>query len=201
MMANIGDYKDHQKYLRECMKNLESQNRLVSEIMELVKLTDENSAPVFVSLDLAELGNSLIAEYRPIAERRNLEILADLSAPQVRADKGMLRRSLSNVIANAVQNTPEQGSIRITTEDRGGRTLRLNILNTGALIPPESLSRIFEPLYRLDPARTHNDSSRFDGRSGLGLAIIKKSLDLMDVPFALENSGEGVLFWMDLPLA
>jgi two-component system sensor histidine kinase VanS len=204
MMANIGDYKDHQKYLRECMKNLESQTRLVSEIMELVKMSDENASPFFVSLDLAELGNAIIAEYRPIADRGNLEIRADFSALRsigfVRADRAMLRRALSNALANAVQNTPEHGTIRIGTEDRGGRTIRLSILNTG-VIPPESLSRLFEPFYRLDPARSRDGSSHNGGRSGLGLTIIKKSLDRMGVPFALENADEGVLFWMDLPLA
>jgi two-component system sensor histidine kinase VanS len=44
-------------------------------------------------------------------------------------------------------------------------------------------------------------SCRNRGRSGLGLAIVKKSLDRMGIPFGLENTGEGVVFWMDVEAA
>jgi two-component system sensor histidine kinase VanS len=195
MLANIGDYKNHPKYLRECLKNLDSQNRLVSEILELVKLSDEKAEPLLVPLDAAELCKALAAEYRPLAEQRGIEIRADLPGLRVRADRGLLYRALSNVIANAVQNTPENGAVRISAEKRGER-IRLSVLNIGARIPEEFLGRLFEPFYRSDPAR-----SRGRARSGLGLSIVKKSLDRMGIPFALENSGEGVIFWMDVEAA
>ncbi|MDR2135316.1 MAG: HAMP domain-containing histidine kinase [Treponema sp.] len=190
MIANIGDYRDHPKYLRECLKNLEAQNRLVSEILELARLSDGAAGPLPVALDLAELCAALAAEYRPLAEQGGVEIRADLPGFRVRADRGLLRRALSNVIANAVQNTPENGTARIGAERRGGK-IRLSVLNSGARIGGESPDRLFEPFYRPDPARGRN-------RSGLGLAIVKKSLDRMGIPFGLENSSRGVLFWMDL---
>jgi two-component system sensor histidine kinase VanS len=195
MIANIGDYTNHPKYLRECLKNLDAQNRLVSEILELVKLSDEKAEPLLVPLDAAEIGRALIAEYRPLAEQRGIAISAALPGLMVRSDRGLLHRALSNVIANAVQNTPENGTVRMGAEKRGDR-IRLSVLNTGARIPEESLSRLFEPFYRPDPARSRNRA-----RSGLGLTIVKKSLDRMGVPFGLENSDEGVVFWMDVEAA
>jgi two-component system sensor histidine kinase VanS len=195
MIANIGDYRNHPKYLRECLKNLDAQNRLVSEILELVKLSDDKAGPLLVPLDAGELCKALAAEYRPLAEQRGIEIRAALPGLMVRADRGLLHRSLSNVMANAVQNTRENGAVRIAAERRG-KAVRVSVLNTGAYIPEESLSRLFEPFYRPDPARSRNR-----GRSGLGLTIVKKSLDRMGVPFALENTAEGVVFWMDLEAA
>jgi two-component system sensor histidine kinase VanS len=192
MIANIGDYKNHPKYLRECLKNLDSQNRLVSEILELVKLSDDQAAPLLVPLSLAELGDSLIAEYRPLAEQRGITISADFPVVAVRADRNLLHRALSNVIANAVQNTPENEAIRIGVE-QWEHHIRLSVLNTGAYIPDEFLCRLFEPFYRPDPARSRNHA-----RSGLGLTIVKKSLNRMGIPFALENTSEGVLFWLDM---
>jgi two-component system sensor histidine kinase VanS len=143
-------------------------------------------------LDAGEICQALIAEYRPLAEQRGIDIRAALPGLRVRADRGLLHRSLSNVIANAVQNTREKGAVRIGAERRGKR-IRLSVLNTGARIPEDLLGRLFEPFYRPDPARSRNR-----GRSGLGLSIVKKSLDRMGVPFALENTAEGVVFWMDL---
>jgi two-component system sensor histidine kinase VanS len=172
MMANIGDYKDHQKYLRECLKNLDSQNRLVSEILEMVTLTDEKAELFYQPLDPEEIVVSLLAASRPIAEQRGLNITTAFSGHRVRADRNLLCRALSNVISNAVQNTPENGSIRIKTEHAEGGCIRLTVLNTG---------------------------NRISGRNGLGLTIVKKSLDRMGIPFALEDSSEGVLFRMDLP--
>jgi two-component system sensor histidine kinase VanS len=202
MIANIGDYKAHQKYLRECLKTLDSQNRLVSEILEIVKLSDEKAEVLFRPLDLAEIVNALTAEYRPLAEQRGLEIQLEIPPPAsltVRAGRNLLYRALSNALANAVQNTPAGGTIRVTAaEQQGGKVagqgvVRLLVLNTGAQIPQELLSRLFAPFYRLDLAR-----NRSEGRSGLGLTIVKKSLERMGIPFGLENTGEGVRFWMEL---
>jgi len=193
MIAGIGDYKDHPKYLRECLKTLDSQARLVSEILEIVKLSDAHTGSQAGSLNLADLGGAVLAEYRPLAEQQGLFIQGDFPTVYVKADRKLLQRVLSNVIANAVQNTLKGGTIRIEAVE--GKNLRLSITNTGARIPEEVITRLFEPFYRIDTART-----RHGAQSGLGLAIVKKALDRMGFPFALENSSEGVVFWVDLPV-
>jgi two-component system sensor histidine kinase VanS len=193
MVAGVGEYKDHHKYLRECLKTLDAQGRLVSEILEIVKLSDAHTDSQAVSLDLAELGGKVLAEYRPLAEQQGLFIQGDFPPVSVKANRNLLQRVLSNVIANAVQNTPKGGTIRIEAVE--GKNLRLSITNTGARIPEEFITRLFEPFYRIDTART-----RHGAQSGLGLAIVKKALDRMGFPFALQNSNEGVVFWVDLPV-
>jgi len=195
MIAGVGDYKDHPKYLRECLKTLDSQAHLVSEILEIVKLSDADAKLAdaesqATSLDLADLGRTVLAEYKPLAEQRSLLIQGDFPSVAVKANRNLLQRVLSNVIANAVQNTQEGGTIRIEAVE--GKSLRLSITNTGARIPEEVIPRLFEPFYRLDTARTRHGS-----QSGLGLVIVKKALDRMGFPFALENSSEGVVFWVD----
>jgi two-component system, OmpR family, sensor histidine kinase VanS len=202
MIAGVGDYKDHPRYLRECLNTLDSQAHLVSEILEIVKFSendggfaDAKSADAdsqTTTLDLADLGNTVLAEYRPLAEQRGLLIQGDFPSVSVKANRNLLQRVLSNVIANAVQNTQEGGTIRIEAVE--GKSLRLSITNTGARIPEEAISRLFEPFYRLDTARTRHGT-----QSGLGLVIVKKALDRMGFPFALENSSDGVVFWVELP--
>jgi two-component system sensor histidine kinase VanS len=191
MIAGVGEYKDHPKYLRECMKTLDSQARLVSEILEIVKLSGKETAPAINSLDLRELGNAVLAEYLPLAEQRGIVIQGVFPHVKVKADWNLLQRVLSNLMANAIQNTPECGVIKIETEKTA--TLHLSIINSGAHIPDEVLSRLFEPFFRLDTARTRHGT-----QTGLGLAIVKKALDRMAVPFSLENTAEGVRFNMEL---
>ena len=194
MIAGVGDYTDHPKYLRECLKTLDAQGRLVSEILEIVKFSDADAETAIVAMDLTELGNQVLAEYRPLAEQHDLSIQGEFPCLSVHANRNLLHRVISNVMANAVQNTPSGGMIRIEAEEN--KHLRLSILNTGAQIPEEVISRLFEPFYRLDTARTRRDT-----QSGLGLAIVKKALDRMKFPFAIENTSEGVLFWVDLPVS
>ncbi|MDR1837775.1 MAG: HAMP domain-containing histidine kinase [Treponema sp.] len=192
MIAGIGDYTDTRKYLRECLNTFDSQTRLVSEILEIVKLSGEETEVSLHFFDLADLGNAVLAEYRPLAEIKNILIKGEFPHVTVRCDRGLLQRVLSNVISNAVAYTEEGQEIRIVSET--GKNTRLRILNTGARISDSAMSKIFQPFFRPDTARTRHGT-----QSGLGLTIVKKSLDRMKIPFALENTEEGVLFWVDLP--
>jgi len=110
-----------------------------------------------------------------------------------RTDSKMLERVLSNIFTNAIQNTPEHGKVRIWAENKGDNIL-FCVGNTGNQIDDETIPRLFDPFFRIDQAR-----SRSDGHSGLGLTIVKRILDHLEIPFALENTDTGVLFWMCLP--
>lgn len=193
MLDNIGDYKDHPKYLRECIKKMKAQSKMISEILEIVRLQDGRMIPNSETLELLPVVNAVVSSHQTLSEAREQSI--EVSVPEdltVKADRNMLTRVLSNVLLNAIQNTPEQGRIRIWHEKRE-QHIRLYVLNEDAGIDKEALSKIFEPFYRQDKARSSGQ-----GRSGLGLNIVKKTLDGMKIPFSLENSEGGVLFWMDL---
>jgi two-component system sensor histidine kinase VanS len=97
------------------------------------------------------------------------------------------------VILNAVQNAPSDAEIRIWSE-HAHENCRLCVLNTNTHIDEDMLPKLFDPFYRVDKARTRRDQ-----RSGLGLTIVQNSLKAMNTDFSLENTAEGVLFWMDLP--
>ena len=194
MLENVGDYRDHPKYLRECIKMMDAQDRMISEILEIVNLNDGKIIPRPEKLDLGRMVAELLPSFQTLAEATGKRINFNLPEGKTcLADKKMLTKVLSNVMLNAVQNTSEGGEIRIWSEDIADQ-YRLCVLNTGTRIDEELLPKLFDPFYRADKAR-----SRKDSRSGLGLTIVQKTLEAMDVDFALENTDEGVLFWLDLP--
>lgn len=94
----------------------------------------------------------------------------------------MLGRAI-NLLANAVQNTPRGGEVRVYWENG------LNILNTGAHIEEENLARVTEPFYRVDKAR-----SRKNGR----LTLVAKTLEALSLTYQLSNTPEGMQFHIDL---
>lgn len=194
MLANIGDYKDHPKYLRECMKMMDAQSKMISDILEIVSLSDGKIVPVPEKLDIRRTVADMLADIHTLSEANDQHIVTDIPDGQTcLADPKMLKKALSNVILNAVQNTPDGGEIQIWSESVDDQ-YRLCVLNMGVRIDDTVLPKLFDPFYRVDKAR-----SRKNERSGLGLAIVRKTLESMNVDFALENSPDGVLFWMSLP--
>ena len=191
MIAGVGDYNDHPKYLRECLRTLDTQGKLVTEILDIVKLSDKETDYSVDSFDLAQLGNIILAEFRSIVEQKNITVYGEFPECIIKTDRLLLQKVLSNIIANAVQNTPEGESIIIESEKK--KNLHLRITNTGVQIPQEILSQVFEPFFRQDTARTGG------AKSGLGLTIVKKALDRMKCPFALENTSSGAAFHVELP--
>jgi len=194
MIENIGDYKDHPKYLRECVKLMDSQNNIISEIFELVNLQNERITPDAKWLNIYEAVMSVLPNHQTLADANGQRITVDISEDYFCiADIEMLKKVLSNVILNAVQNTPANEEIKIWSEPVADQ-YRISVLNTGVTIEEGALSKFFDPFYRMDKAR-----NRKSGRSGLGLTIVQKTLEAMGADFALTQVENGVLFWMDLP--
>lgn len=193
MLENIGDYKDHPKYLNECLKMMNSLNKLVVEILELVKLTDGKILPQYEEVNLESMIKALLPAYQTLADAKNQTLSVQIPPDQnCRADNKMLKRVLCNVIMNAIQNAPENSIVSIWSEYYDP-DIKLCILNQGH-IDENAITKVFEPFYRLDTAR-----SRKDGHSGLGLTIVKKLMDSMQMSFNLSNTDQGVLFCMEIP--
>ncbi|GGA37918.1 HAMP domain-containing sensor histidine kinase [Paenibacillus physcomitrellae] len=195
MLENVGDYKDHSKYLRECIKMMDAQSEKVSEILEIVRLDDGKVTPVPEKIDIRNMVTGLLPEFQTITDAGGQRMVVDIPDGQTCfSDSKMLQKALSNIIVNAVQNTPTGGEIRIWSE-LIDKQYRLCVLNTGARIDEAVLPKLFDPFYRADKAR-----ERKDKRSGLGLTLVRKTLETMNIPYALENAPDGVLFWMNLPM-
>jgi two-component system sensor histidine kinase VanS len=196
MIENVGDYNDHPKYLRECIKQMDAQNKVISEILDIVNLNDGKILPRPEKLDIALVAESLLPSFKTLADANGQNLDVSIPDGQIcNTDLSMLKKVLSNVIMNAVQNTPVGGDIRLWSELRGDKC-RLCILNSGVNIDKEIIAKLFDPFYRIDKAR-----SRKTGNSGLGLTIVKRTLEAMNAEFLLTNTDEGILFWMELPKA
>ena len=193
MLADIGDYKNHTKYLRECMKTLKTQSKIISEIIDIVNLSDGMILPSPEKINMFELISAVLSEYYALAESKEQSVSISLDENiYCCADKNWLGRVISNIIMNAVQNSPNRENINIWSKENK-ETVTLNILNTGVFIDKQIMSKLFEPFFRADKARSSGN-----GHSGLGLTIVKKLLDAMEIPFSLDNTDEGVLFMLEI---
>jgi two-component system sensor histidine kinase VanS len=194
MLENVIEPVQYPNYLRKCLKMMNEQNKLVTEILDIVALNNSIVVQEPKKINLNEYVNNMLVTCKTVADAKGQYIKTNIAKKLICSiDTQLFGKAFSNVIMNAIQNTPEGGALHIYTQEME-TGVHLCVLNEGAQIPVEILPKLYDPFYREDKAR-----SRGQGRNGLGLTIIKKTLDLMEIPFSLENVDNGVLFWMDLP--
>ena len=161
---------------RNCLdiavKQSERLSRLVGELFELAKLDSHETQVHCEAFSLSELVQDVTQKFQLVAKTKQIELKNQFCGdlPFVLADIGLIERALENLIQNALQYTPEGGTVTVslTHEDH---KLTVRIADTGCGIPEQDLPNIFDRFYRVD--RHH----RSEG-AGLGLAITKRIVEL-----------------------
>jgi two-component system sensor histidine kinase VanS len=195
MLEDVVDFKEYPETLRECLKLMNEQNKLVNEILEIVQL--ENNKVKFESeeLNLRTTVMSVLQMFTALAEAKGQNILNKVpDGLYINNNKNMFKRVVSNVIMNAIQNTPEKGDIKIWTKDINGK-IRLSVLNTGTRIPDDILPKLFEPFYRAG-----QQGRSEEGSSGLGLAICRQIVEQHAGRIAMRNLPGGICVDVALPV-
>ncbi len=152
--------------------------RLASLINDILALSELESKEVHIDLHplaLAGVAARACALLQERAVQKNIAVIDETAvgtAVPVLADQGRLEQVMLNLLENALKYTPDDGSVRLRSED-AGEFVRVSVTDTGIGIPFKDLPRIFERFYRVDEART-----REQGGTGLGLAIVKHIVQL-----------------------
>jgi len=134
--------------------------------------------------------------FKALASEGGLTLALDLAPelPDANADWHRLTQVLSNLLTNALRHTPSGGQVTLSAT-AGEGAVKVTVTDTGAGIPPEDLSHIFDRFWRGEKSR-----SRASGGSGLGLAIAKQLIELHGGTIGVQSTpGQGSTFWFTLP--
>ena len=106
---------DRKKYLDIIYKNTKMLNELVSELFELSKLDAKQIRPKVEPFSMADLTQDVVLKFTPLAEQSGIHLSAELplDLPLVTVDIGLIERALSNLIDNAIRNTPKEGKVKV----------------------------------------------------------------------------------------
>jgi signal transduction histidine kinase len=129
--------------------------------------TDADGRPTMSDLDLAEIAEHEVDLTSTEADALGLRLELDLQPAPVQGDHSLLERLVGNLVENAIRHNVPDGWFSVKTGLVGDRAV-LWVANSGAVLPPEELGRLFERFYRPDRSR-----SRKTGGFGLGLSIVK----------------------------
>lgn len=164
---NTEEYRD---VLASNAEELERLSRTIADMLFLAKAENHLLIPHQEQVSLSDEVHSLLEFYEVVLEEKCIRTSCSGSAAVI-GDRLMLRRAISNLLSNAIRHTPSNGSISVEIVETE-QTATLTITNSGGVIAPEHLARIFDRFYRIDASRQHSG----DG-AGLGLPIVKSIIE------------------------
>jgi two-component system, OmpR family, sensor histidine kinase BaeS len=178
---------------------LEETLRLILLVESLLQLAKADAARFSLDLeeiDIAELSSHVLKKFDLEFKQKNIQVMGHLSetGTQVLADREKLSRVIENLLKNALQYTPERGSVSVRTESFS-HGVKFLVENSGPGIEARDLPLIFERFYRGEKSR-----SRDYGGTGIGLAIVKEIVEAHGGKAFVESTPGKTLFWFSLPL-
>jgi len=144
----------------------EQQERLIASLLTLAR--GERGLAAFEPFGLDDVAAGALAARLDEADARGVTVSADLGPARALGDAGLAEQLAANLADNAIRYNVTGGRVEISTGDRDGRAF-LAVSNTGPVIPPDQLGRLFQPFQRLDPGRTvRGGGERGNGPNGAG---------------------------------
>lgn len=171
--------------------------RLVQDLQELSR-AEAGQVPIHrQKCDLEPVVAAAVERLRPQFAEKLITLTTTLppALPAVNIDPDRVGQVLTNLLGNALQYTPEGGSVAVSVL-RGAGELAVTVRDSGAGIAPENLDRIFQRFFRVDKSR-----ARSSGGSGIGLTISRYLVEAHGGRIWAESAGlgQGSSFHFTLP--
>lgn len=170
---------------------------LINDLHELAQAEAQQLPMHKQATDIAQLVKDVTAVFKPGAAVKQIELQVELlgAMPTLEVDASRMRQVLHNLLDNALRHTPENGRIRVTVQQTAAG-LQIQVADSGAGIKPEELPHVFDRFYRVDGARSREQSS-----AGLGLAIVRAIVEAHEgrITVTSPGPGQGSIFTLILP--
>lgn len=161
---------------RACIESAADEYERLSRMVDALLFLARSEQPdAHIDRQMLDAKQEVIAVfdfYQAMADEQSITFTC-FGEGTISADSALLRRALSNLVANALRHTSDGGRITVEIQPQPERTVTLIVNDTGYGIPPEDLPRVLERFYRADAAR-----SRERQGTGLGLAIVQSIMHL-----------------------
>ncbi len=194
LLNRVTNVEQRERHFQTIQTQIHNVERLIDGLLMMSRL-DRGDVFRAAPLDLNSMIRELEAHRRAHINQSEIVLTLDLAPelPPITGDEEWLYRSLFRLVENAVQYTPEGGTVTIATRATDDRVI-VEVRDTGYGIEAKDLPHIFDRLYR-------GDVHRPTGGQGLGLSIAKKIIDGHNGSIEVESTpGVGSIFRVQLPL-
>ena len=170
---------------------VDSSRRMADMMTNILKLNRLENQQIYTQASEFDLGEQLcrcILQYENVWEKKNIEIETDIAENvTVKADSELLSLVWNNLLSNAFKFTDEGGRVAVSMYATELHAI-VKVADSGCGMTAEVGAKIFEKFYQ-------GDSSHATHGNGLGLALVKKVMDVMHGEISVESApGKGTAF-------
>lgn len=182
------------EYARSIENAAERLSNLISNILKLNKLENQSIMPELKDYDICRQLSECILQFEERWDEKELELETQIEdKAMVRADADLLELVWNNLISNAIKFTEKGGIVTISQTSDEDRMI-VAVSDTGCGIAKKNMNHIFDKFYQ-------GDTSHSKEGNGLGLAMVKRILELMDGDIqVVSEEGKGSTFTVTLPI-
>lgn len=186
----------YREFLVDITEEVERENKIVNDLLSLVKLDKTQGEMNISTLNINELVEQIMKRLQPIADKRNIELVFETFRPvMAEVDEVKLSLVINNLIENAIKYNCDGGWVHVTL-NADHKFFYLKVADCGVGIPEDAQDSIFERFYRVDKAR-----SRETGGTGLGLSITRNAVLMHRGAIKVySKEREGSTFTVRIPL-
>ncbi len=186
----------YREFMQDIAKEIDRENGIISDLLTLVRMDKTEAALNIETVDIGKMLEEIIARLKPIASKRNIELILDTFRPiSAQIDEMKLSLAFTNLIENGIKYNVDDGWVRISL-NADHKFFFVTVADSGIGISEEDKDQIFERFYRAD--KSH--STEIEG-TGLGLPIAKNIILMHHGAIKVSSKpGEGTSFQVRIPL-
>lgn len=165
---------------------------LITNILRLNRLENQQILPAFEEYDLSGQLTECLLGFESVWEEKNIEISPDIDdSIMVSSDRELMTVVWNNLLSNAFKFTEPGGTVSVALYSEDGVVV-VTVSDTGCGMDRETVDHIFDRFYQ-------GDTSHATQGNGLGLALVKRIIDIIDGEISVKSSpGEGSIFTVKL---
>lgn len=186
------DKETRAKYARTLVGASQRLTALITNILKLNKLENQEIKPEYEKINLTETLAQTVLGYEELIEGKGLELDCDFDEDvEIVSSASYLEIVWNNLLSNAIKFTDKGGKISVSLKSENGKAV-VKVADTGCGISADTGRHIFEKFYQ-------GDTSHSQEGNGLGLALVKKVIDILGGEISVESEvNKGTAFTVRL---
>lgn len=181
------DAATREEYSKVLVQTSERLTALVMNVLKLNKLENQTICQEMQQVKLEEVLAQTIFSFEDAIETKGIQLDCDVDEVTVVSSPAYLEIIFNNLLSNAVKFTPQGGNIHVSLKSVSGKVI-IKVADSGVGMSAETGKRIFDKFYQ-------GDTSHAKEGNGLGLALVKKVIDVLGGKISVESElGKGTTF-------
>ena len=188
-----GNLNDEQK--RQYLEAIEEESMrlayMATNILNMTKVENQEILTDITQFNLSEQVRFSVLLLEEKWTKKNIDLQVDFDEYTVEANEELLKQVWINLVDNAVKFSPRGATVSVDIRE-AGKSVLVSVSNTGSDIPKEKQKKIFNKFYQADESHAQEGS-------GIGLAIVKKIVELHDGKVSFQSENGLTVFKVELP--